>query len=264
MSSSYPFREAAALLFTVLVLLLSLSIVVAAGVQAAEAPELEHTDRDRAVTVTDLDRDADRAVTSIGENHDVFQENDSDGDGPIDVDTPTNPLDQDGGDGESENSSDGEGDDGEQGVEGESEPGQLADQIGDLNVHTYEFTEDDNGEPILLVEVTWTGRSPETMTITQLPGRDGNRIAISRNRIPPDEKYVVQVDLVADDQPALLYTDQSLDNERAIVLRPDRNTSRETTLVRGTAIGILVGLLGTVGAVWRHYNIEDDPEQGAW
>jgi len=142
------------------------------------------------------------------------------------------------------------------------EPEELTDQIGDLDIHSYEFTEDDQGSPILLVEITWNGRSPETTTITQLPGKNADRIAISRNRVPPDKKMILRVDLVADDEPAILYTETSLRNERAVVLDPNRNTSTETTLIRGVSIGILTALLGTVAAAVRYYRVDKDPVEG--
>jgi hypothetical protein len=144
----------------------------------------------------------------------------------------------------------------------ESEPKQLEDQIGDLNVHDYEFTESSNGNPILRIDLTWTGRAPETATITQLPGRGADRLAISRNRLIPNERTEITVDLVADDEPAILYTTQSLENERAIVLDPRQNTSTETTLIRGLSIGALTMLLGTIGAAWRYYNIDKEPVEG--
>jgi hypothetical protein len=73
---------------------------------------------------------------------------------------------------------------------------------------------------------------------------------------------ILRVDLVADDEPAILYTQESLRNERAVVLDPNRNTSTETTLIRGVSIGILTALLGTVAAAVRYYRVDKDPVEG--
>ena len=231
---SYYVEKALAFMFTVLILLTALAIIGVAAVQATPTD-----DPDREISLEDqLEELPDRAVT-VTEDPDLgleslqdLQKNESEGQEQPEP-TPT-----------------------------KEEPEELTDQIGDLDIHSYEFTEDDQGSPILLVEITWNGRSPETTTITQLPGKNADRIAISRNRVPPDKKMILRVDLVADDEPAILYTETSLRNERAVVLDPNRNTSTETTLIRGVSIGILTALLGTVAAAVRYYRVDKDPVEG--
>jgi hypothetical protein len=149
-----------------------------------------------------------------------------------------------------------------QSANSEDESTQLTDQLGDLWIHSYEFTKKEGKGPVLLVTVTWQGRAPETVSVTQLPGDGADRIAISRNRLPPEERTVLEIDLVADDEPAIIYSEESINRERAAVLSPNRNSSRETTLIRGVGIGILTMLIGTVLVAFRYQRVDREPVEG--
>lgn len=258
-----PIRRWLAVLFSTLIILLSLLIVVAAGAQAA--PDLDRSPIDNTQTVYDLGEES----PVIGTDNPSDLSCDCDSleieqleESPDRAVTVTRSVGRGEFFSQQQNESNGEQQEAPDPTPTEEQTEELTDQIGDLDIHSYEFREDQQGSPILLVEVTWNGRSPESMTITQLPGSDINRIAISRNRLAPDERTVVRVDLVDKSQPAVLYTDESLRNERAVVLDPNRNTSTETTLIRGVSIGILTALLGTVAAAVRYYRVDKDPVDG--
>ena len=97
--------------------------------------------------------------------------------------------------------------------------------LGDLTIHSVDF-EDDPGGVTGYVEVTWHGDTPEQVTITQMPtgglfGSADDAVTISRNRVYPGERTELAVDLVSQDDPAAIYTTQSLANERALRIEDD-------------------------------------------
>lgn len=136
--------------------------------------------------------------------------------------------------------------------EGDSQQGpdvEIEEQLGDLIIHSYEFS----GEQ-LRVRLTWRGETPTTLGVSQIGS--GSRALISQTRLLPGEETQVSLDAVSSSDPAVAWTSESLSRQRAAVLKPSGGGfgSIETTLLRGSLIGISVGLIGTFIAAYRYRN----------
>lgn len=135
--------------------------------------------------------------------------------------------------------------------DGESQdPGpdlEVSEQLGDLVIHSYTF-----GSQQLEVTLTWRGEAPTTLGVSQIGS--GSRALISNNRLLPGEQTRISFDSVSESAPAVVWTDESLPRQRAVVLDPSSGGfgSIETTLLRGSLIGISVGLIGTFIAAYRY------------
>lgn len=134
------------------------------------------------------------------------------------------------------------------------EPIEQYDTLGDLVVHSVEFT-GDGSDTTATVTVTWRGDTPEMVTFTQLP-KSGNNVLMSRQRVLPDEKTKLSIDLVSSSEPLVMYTDQSIEDQRALRLDDTSDSliagpwdSRDAQITG--AAGLLSGLFVTFGFAWR-------------
>jgi hypothetical protein len=140
----------------------------------------------------------------------------------------------------------------------------LYDQLYSLNIHDVEFREDDSLGHVVVVEATWTGRTPQTVTVTQIP--DGKDIAIERRTLRPDERTKFTIDLI-DGSPAMLYTTESISQGRATKLKDNDNWlisgPWDSTDAQISAIAGLVAGLSTVSALaYRKVTaFDDEPER---
>lgn len=148
-----------------------------------------------------------------------------------------------------------------------AEPTQQYDTLGNLVVHSVNFRGDDE-DTTAVVTVTWRGNTPEQLTFTQLP-KNGNDVLMSRQTVVPNERTEITLDLVAEDQPLVLYTDQSIRNQSALRLE---DSSSGGSLVSGPwdstdaqitgAAGLLSGLFVTFLFAWRRSSPSaQDPER---
>ncbi|WP_336327877.1 hypothetical protein [Halovenus sp. HT40] len=148
----------------------------------------------------------------------------------------------------------------------QTQPTEQYDTLGDLIVHSVEFN--GNGkDTTALVTVTWRGETPEQVTFTQLPRGDSNDVLMSRQRVLPNEKTELSVDLVSSKEPLVMYTDQSIKQQRALRLDdsddflisgPWDSTDAQIT----GAAGLLSGLFVTFAFAWRRSSpAAQDPEK---
>lgn len=154
-------------------------------------------------------------------------------------------------------------------IQNETEPDESTEQydtLGDLVVHSVEF-EGDGKDTTALVTVTWRGETPEQVTFTQLPRGDSNDVLMSRQRVLPGEKTELSVDLVSSKEPLVMYTDQSIKQQRALrlddsddflIAGPWDSTDAQIT----GAAGLLSGLFVTFAFAWRRSSpAAQDPEK---
>jgi len=141
---------------------------------------------------------------------------------------------------------------------------ELYDQLYSLNVHSVEYIETDEIGHAVRVEATWTGRTPERITVTQIP--DGRDVAIERTVLSPGDRTEFTIDLV-DDSASVLYTAESIENGRALKLKDDSGwlipgpwSSFDAQLA--ALAGLLAGLSITTGlAYFRVKGHTDEPER---
>ena len=126
------------------------------------------------------------------------------------------------------------------------EPQEQYGTLYDLTIHSVEFTDRDGGATGKIT-VSWHGETPTQVTITQLP-QNSNGVMFSSQRIYPGEKTELRVDLISTSDPAIIYTPQSIENERALRLDDDSGY-----LIPGpwsstdAQIAGLAGLIGGLG-----------------
>ena len=139
------------------------------------------------------------------------------------------------------------------------------DTLFDLTIHSVTF-EDRGGNPVALIEATWHGDTPESVTITQLP-EGSNDVMFTQQRIYPDQRTEIVADLVDESDPAILYTSQSINEQRAIRIDDD-----DTFLIPGPwsatdaqiagGAGLIAGLgLTTIFAYKRTRSKMNKPER---
>jgi len=108
--------------------------------------------------------------------------------------------------------------------EGDGPDLELEDRLGDLLIHSSEFIDTDRG-PELELRVTWRGDTPTTLGVSQLPS-SGDRATISQTRLIPGEETQLRIDVVSASDPAVAWTSESLERERAVVLGSTGGTDR--------------------------------------
>lgn len=147
----------------------------------------------------------------------------------------------------------------------EAQPTEQYDTLGDLVVHSVDFRGGD--DPTAVVTVSWRGKTPGRLTFTQLP-KSGNDVLMSRQSVTPQERTKITLDLVAKNQPLVLYTDQSIRNQSALRLDDSNGgglvsgpwDSRDAQITG--AAGLLSGLFVTFVFAWRRSSPSaQDPER---
>jgi hypothetical protein len=134
---------------------------------------------------------------------------------------------------------------------------QIYSQLGDLQIHGVTIVDDSTGR----ISVTWTGRAPETVRYAQIDG-DSQQIAMSSTRLLPGEKTNLTVDIVDKSEPAMIWTQQSLRENRFDTIRWQQTSSRTITALEGLLYGGSTMLIGTLLMAWRVKNTHSDP--GGW
>lgn len=132
-------------------------------------------------------------------------------------------------------------------------------QIGQLDVVDFRI-EQRSDDWVGVAVVRWRGDSPETVSFSQFD-RDSGSAAIGNRRVVPGELTRLEFDLITD-QPVLLWTEESLQRDRAIVLSYSESTAEQTTLGKGVVIGLVTAISGTVAMAWRRKNSRTEPVRG--
>ena len=144
-------------------------------------------------------------------------------------------------------------------------PTELYDQLFSLDVHSVSFDRTEQTGHIAHVSATWTGDQPTRVTVTQIPD-DSRDIAFETVTLRPDERTNWTVNLV-DDSDAILYTQESLNQGRALKLSNGNNWlitgPWDSTDAQLTGIaGLLAGLGVTAGLAYRRVRTDfDEPER---
>lgn len=110
---------------------------------------------------------------------------------------------------------------GDDSADNDSDGTQVADQMGDLVIHSYSY---DARNKQFNITATWRGSIPEQLTITELLELDSSgstQISFKEVRLLPDQKTTITVAAEKRDGTAavLLTTPQSVQNQSALVLQ---------------------------------------------
>lgn len=110
------------------------------------------------------------------------------------------------------------------------------------------------------ITVEWQGDRPEDVVFTQIDP-DAGKAAIEQLSVRPEQKVRINIDLVSDAN-GLLYTQASINRQRAEVIQFEENTARSTSLLRGLIYGASTFAIGTFGMAWRRVNTFGKPQKG--
>jgi len=106
---------------------------------------------------------------------------------------------------------------------------ELADQLGDLNVHAYSYA-----DGTMTIQATWTGATPETVTLTEmieLDSEGSTAISFQQQRLIPGER--TEITMAVEERSSgtaavLLTTPQGTERNEALVLQAGEPTSWPT------------------------------------
>jgi len=115
--------------------------------------------------------------------------------------------------------------------------------VGDLVIHDVHWPDD---ESAVVVEVTHRGRSPTTLSITEMVDPSGGsvQVGIDRTRLRPDKPTRVRVSLNKQNA-VLVYTEESLEDQQAAVLDPGDGPLQPPT--ESDRLALVVGAVSTLG-----------------
>jgi hypothetical protein len=125
----------------------------------------------------------------------------------------------------------------------EDDPVAVADQLGDLVIHDYEYRD---GPGVMVIEATWTDRAPTTLTLTEIVTLDSGgsaTISFKQVRLMPDERTEIRIAVDGSDGVAavLLTTPASVDQDEALILQEGAPTDDPFAIFEGVQ-GLLVGV----------------------
>lgn len=140
--------------------------------------------------------------------------------------------------------------------ESESQTQEIHSQLGDLIIRSVTRLGDGTGE----IVVVWTGETPQSVSHAQI-NVEQERLSVEGVRLIPGEETTLTVDLVGDN-PSMLWTEQSLSQNRFELIRWERGSSRTTTLTLGLIYGASTFAAGTIAIAWRRKNRYDSPSEG--
>jgi len=115
---------------------------------------------------------------------------------------------------------------------------EIAEQLGDLVIHSYDYSSETN---TFTVEMTWTGRAPETATLTEMLELDSGgstQISFQRQRLRPQERTEITMDAEirsGGTAAIMVTTTESVDNGEAVVLQ-DGDPSERPAIRFGNVI----------------------------
>jgi len=106
---------------------------------------------------------------------------------------------------------------------------ELADQLGDLTVHEYSYSD---GQ--MTIQATWTGATPETVTLTEmieLDSEGSTAISFQQQRLIPGER--TEITMAVEERSSgtaavLLTTPQGTERNEALVLQAGEPTNWPT------------------------------------
>lgn len=106
---------------------------------------------------------------------------------------------------------------------------QIADQLGDLVIHEYEYA-----DGTMTIEATWTGSTPETVTLTEmieLDSEGSTDISFQTQRLTPGDR--TEITMAAEERSGgtaavLVTTPQGTANNEALVLQAGEPTDWPT------------------------------------
>jgi hypothetical protein len=128
---------------------------------------------------------------------------------------------------------------------------EIAEQLGDLVIHSYNFQRGDGEEPgEWTFEVSWTGRAPEQVTFTEMIELDeagSTQISFQRQRLRPDERTEITVpaEIRSGGTAAMMITTpESVDAGNALVVQDGDPESRPAIRFQNVvlAMGLSSGL----------------------
>lgn len=130
---------------------------------------------------------------------------------------------------------------------------EIAEQLGDLVIHSYEYTDGADDEPgTFTIEMTWAGRAPEQVTLTEMIELDSGgstQISFQQQRLRPDERTEITMDAEVRSggtAAIMVTTAQSVENGEAVVLQD--GDPRERPAIHFQNVILAVGLSSTLTA----------------
>lgn len=125
----------------------------------------------------------------------------------------------------------------------EDESVEMADQLGDLVIHNYEYRAE-GGE--MVIEASWRGETPTTVTLTEMVTMDSggsSQVTFKQVRLLPDTRTTIRVsvDESGDVAAVLLTTPESVDANEALILQEGSPTDDPFAIFEGIQ-GLLVGV----------------------
>jgi hypothetical protein len=134
----------------------------------------------------------------------------------------------------------------------DSPDAEIAEQLGDLVIHSYEYEDRDDGPGRFTINMTWTGRAPEQVTLTEMLELDSGgstQISFQQQRLVPGERTEVTMNAEVRSggtAAILVSTAESVENGEAVVLQDGDPTERPSLKFRSVimAVGLSSVLTG--------------------
>lgn len=125
----------------------------------------------------------------------------------------------------------------------EDHPIEVSDQLGDLVIHDYEYRA---GAGVMVIEASWRGETPTTITLTEMVTLDSGgsaTVSFKQVRILPDERTTIRVSVGESGGVAavLLTTPESVEANEALILQEGKPTDDPFAIFEGVQ-GLLVGV----------------------
>lgn len=148
----------------------------------------------------------------------------------------------------------------------ETGPTDVTEQLGDLVIHDYSYSD---GE--MHIEMTWTGRMPTTLTLTEMIEMDDGgaaEISFKQVRLAPDERTNIRI--AAEERSSgtagvLLTTPESVENNNAVILQAGDAQERGPVPFKTASIFVGLAALGGAGLAfaftYREHEDESDVER---
>ncbi|MFC7057237.1 hypothetical protein [Halovenus salina] len=129
---------------------------------------------------------------------------------------------------------------------------EITEQLGDLVVHSYAYEDTDDGPGRFTIDMTWTGRAPEQVTLTEMLELDSGgstEISFQQQRLVPDQRteITMNAEVRSGGTAAILVsTSESVERGEAVVLQDGDPTERPSIKFRNVvvAIGLSSALTG--------------------
>lgn len=142
----------------------------------------------------------------------------------------------------------------------------VQDQLGDLTVHDYSYTSENE---TMTIDMSWSGNLPETVTLTEMLELDSagsTKISFKTVRLKPGDRVSVQIAAEESSGTAavLITTEQSVQNNDALVIQSGDGVERGPVPFNWTAGFVGLAAVGGAGVAYglsaRNYLNADDDE----